>query len=130
MDLARKVLENADSKAKKSKMASMVAWLKANPQAEGSAEAAASRGDQRVNYLMQYLIFQNRKSQGKAVTINSTNHVKQEYNEYDWLCEHQIRTVFKSKQTSNTMICSSSVVVVVVVVVVVAQRWWWWWWWW
>ena len=95
VELAKKVLDNADSKSRKSKMTSMVAWLKQNAEASGSAEASASRGEQRLAYLQQYLIFQQRKQQGKTMSTSVVNNTKAQYTDFDWMCEHEIRQVFK-----------------------------------
>jgi hypothetical protein len=78
---ARRVLQSGDDKEKRSKMAAMAQWLKAN---EPNGAGINSRGDDRKKYLEAYLVFQLRQKKAKKTTTVTGSNSHQEKEMSAW----------------------------------------------
>ena len=70
LEKARAILSECDAKEQKSKMASMVGYVKRQPDAEMHKEVAESRGENRQQYLVRYMAYQLTRGQNKMSHTN------------------------------------------------------------
>lgn len=73
LDAARKILAGSDQKKQRSMQNSMAAFLKTNPTPDNN-DISTMRGSARAEYLVKYLVFQNRKKTGTTNASESREH--------------------------------------------------------
>ena len=91
LSAARKILESAGPKSKRSKMAAMSGWLVKHPEGDGHADAQASRGESRNQYLLRYMIWMQRRGASKLCSTESSENIVEKKARYYWWTEWKAR---------------------------------------
>ena len=100
---ARDILAAADAKQKKSKMAAMVAFAKANTAApDGNDSVLASRGEDRQDYLLKYVAYMGRKKGtiSKVITANSHENARSSVTQFHRWSRHEMEREVGMKKAS------------------------------
>ena len=90
IEAAKSILAAADSKAGKSKMNSMTAWLNKHKDVAGHSEALEARGEERQEYLVKYLVWMKRRGQATTVSSKEAKHEEAKKLQHRWMSEFEI----------------------------------------
>ena len=87
LERAKSIIKKASEEEKRSKMQAMSGYCRRNADANGHGDVAASRGEDRWEYLYRYMAFQHRKNGGTSRTTEEASEVKShkiEKKRYTW----------------------------------------------